>query len=121
MFLSFDSCFESTAPWFFICIIYTFDLAEGFLASTRVSSHQPLGVLVYSIHFDLGRRFLGFDSCFESTAPWLFVCIIYTFDLVEGFLASTRVSSRQPLGVLVYDIHLQINMYSLLRLRAVLT
>ena len=47
-------------------------LAEGFLASTRVLSRQPLGLLsVYLALLLIAEGFLGFDLGFEPTAPWL--------------------------------------------------
>ena len=50
-----------------------FVLAEGFLACL-------LCTLIFS------RRILGFDSCFESTSPWLSWCIAYTLICSERFL-----------------------------------
>ena len=50
-----------------------FVLAEGFLACL-------LCTLIFS------RRFLGFDSCFESTAPWLSWCIAYTLIFCRWFV-----------------------------------
>ena len=79
-------CAEAPPPPLQSCSKYfgslLFVLAEGFLACL-------LCTLIFS------RRFLGFDSCFESIAPWLFWCIAY---ILICFRNLKKAQFTPPLG-----------------------
>jgi len=99
-----------------------FVLAEGFLACllcTLIFSRRFLGFdscfestapwlswcKAYTLVFS--QRFHGFDSCFESTAPWLSYCVVYTLILGRRFFFGfdSCFESTAPLAFLVYSIH----------------
>ena len=79
----FGSLYFFLAEVFLACLLCTLIFSRRFLGfDSCFESTAPWlsWCMAYTLVF--GRRFLGFDSCFESTAPWLSYCVVDT--LISG-------------------------------------